>query len=48
LNRLLDFSFIEEGMSEFALSPAYKFEELDFADTGAMAFHLELHDAKVE
>ena len=40
-NRLLDFSFIEEGKPDFALEPSYNFSGLDFANTGAMAFRLE-------
>lgn len=40
-NRLLDFSFIEEGKPDFALEPSYIFSGLDFANTGAMAFRLE-------
>lgn len=40
-NCVLDFSFIEEGNSDFALNPSYNFSQLDFTDRGAMAFRLE-------
>ena len=46
-NTLLDFSFIEEGKPDFALSPSYKFSKLDFADLGAMAFRIESTMRKV-
>jgi hypothetical protein len=40
-NRVLDFSFIEEGNSNFALNPFYSFSQLDFVDRGVMVFRLE-------